>query len=170
MQRMTAPDQNNVKMRSVLPIFKEFALMGHFLKQMCQQHFQPRFGATVDNFLQIKNSRRVIPLGRVIERSAKDKVLWKLVQSNKGTNLEVTISAAILDNSNIDQFYTQKESQELCLIDRKYFPCLNGAAFKSPAVAPKPGASSCTDYHIKDRKNGDLNESSNLSLGVETHR
>mgnify|MGYP007004445961 CR=1 FL=1 len=79
---MTAPDQNKVKMRFVLPIFKEFALMGHFLKQMCQQHFQARFGATVDNFLQIKNSRRVIPLGRVIERSVKDGVLRKLVQSN----------------------------------------------------------------------------------------
>ena len=82
----------------------------------------------------------------------------------------MTISAAILDNSNIDRFYTQKESKELCKSDGKCFPCLNGAAFKSPAVAPKPGSSSCTDYHIKDRKNGDLNESSNLSLGVGTHR
>jgi hypothetical protein len=34
----------------------------------------------------------------------------------------------------------------------------------------KPGASQCTDYYIKDRKNGELGESINHSLGADSHR
>ena len=47
---------------------------------------------------------------------------------------------------------------------------MNGAVYKCPAVAQKPGASECTDYHIKDRKNGELTESINHSLGADSHR
>ena len=34
----------------------------------------------------------------------------------------------------------------------------------------KPGASQCSDYYIKDRKNGELVESINHSLGADSHR
>jgi len=39
---------------------KEFGVLGHFLKSMCQQHFKPRFGVMIDNFVQIFNSRRLV--------------------------------------------------------------------------------------------------------------
>ena len=46
--------------RHALIILKEFAVLGHFLKCMCQQHFKPRFGVMIDNFVQIYNSRRLV--------------------------------------------------------------------------------------------------------------
>jgi len=70
----------NLTMRQAASIFKEFALMSHFLKQLCQQHFQPRFGATVDKFLQLTNSRRTIPQNRVLDRIAVEDILAKLLQ------------------------------------------------------------------------------------------
>ena len=46
--------------RLALSMLKEFAVLGHYLRSMCQQHFKPRFGVMIDNFIQIINSRRIV--------------------------------------------------------------------------------------------------------------
>ena len=127
--------------RAVLPIFKEFALLGHFLKHMCHQHLQPRCGAVIDSFLQLKNSRRTIPLNRVAERSQVENALSNLIQQNPASKLAMAINAAKKDNTEMDRFYSKTESMDTCSATGKKFSMLSGAPFKSPAVPQKQGSS-----------------------------
>ncbi len=84
--------------------FKFFALMGHFAKTMCQQHFKVRFGAIVDSFLPLTSSRRLLSLSedsRVPQRSE----MWMLLTKEMNGNDEAYtdgILAATKENEQID--------------------------------------------------------------------
>lgn len=151
--------------RKGLKIMQEFGTLAHHLKSMCQQHFKPTFGVMIDHFVQLKNSRRMVTHKRLKSRKEVEKALEALSEKGPSTLLALGINAAISDNADIESHVSDDYGS-----DGEKFRYLNGALYNNPAVAQKVGASQCTDYTVKDRKNGDLYESSNHAIGADSHR
>ena len=151
--------------RKGLKLMQDFGTLAHHLKSMCQQHFKPTFGVMIDNFVQLKNSRRMVTHARLKFRVEVQQELMELAAEGPTTLLAAGINAAISDNADIESHVSDDYDS-----DGKKFRYLNGALYNNPAVAQKVGACQCTDFTVKDRKNGDLYESSNHALGADSHR
>lgn len=86
-----------------LTIVKRFGVLCHYLKNLCQQHFKPRFGVMVDNFIQIVNSRRLVTHDKLLSRVDLSQVLIEVAKASATNHpsIEQDIDAAAKDNDAI---------------------------------------------------------------------
>lgn len=157
-----------------LDVFKSYTVLGFLLQSMCQQHFKPRCGVVIDNFIQYKNCRRLVEGNPFLTRANLDELIKKLPSNNGKSVMEVAIDAATEENNMID--HNQQYAREVSDIDQiandpiSKFPNLNGSAYRHPGAKRKKGSSLCSDYFKKDRWFSDIVESLNHALGVDSHR
>ena len=96
-------DSKTLLQRS-LTIVKRFGVLCHYLKNLCQQHFKPRFGVMVDNFVQIVNSRRLVTHDKLLSRGNLNNELIALSKASAfQSSITLDIKAALKDNVEIEQ-------------------------------------------------------------------
>jgi hypothetical protein len=90
-------------LQNALAIVKRFGVLCHYLKNMCQQHFKPRFGVMIDNFIQIVNSRRLVTHDKLLSRVDISQVLNEVAKASAFTqpSIKQDIEAATKDNEAI---------------------------------------------------------------------
>jgi hypothetical protein len=172
---------SDVLIRNLTKTFKQVAIIAHCTKALCQQHFKLRFGAIMDNFLALHSCRRLVEFTddfQIPKRQSLFDALAKLAKNDQDVSnflLQAGLEAAIAENDSIDEAKKKATSEsdvDHQLPDQKSekFPMLNGFPYRHPGVPQRSGATLCTDYHVKDRAQGDIVESSNHAIGADTHR
>ena len=167
-------EQNQTYVLQALETFKFFGILGYKLKNMCRQHFAPRAGVVVDNFIQYENCRRLVEDCGLLTREEVAALMETMTKDNPQSPLSLAFNSALEENQQIDlsiessAFFSSLD--HVLVTGKTKFPLFNGSAFRHPGVARKSGSCLCSDYYKKDRWFSDFVESMNHALGVDGHR
>jgi hypothetical protein len=118
-----------------------------------------------------------MPLSDELRVPTRDELFSLLEQAIVDPNsaYATALNNAVRENDEIDSAVkrvkqTESDIDHITAEKTEKFPMLNGSAYRHPGVPQKAGSTLCSDYHVKDRKFSDLIETSNHSIGADTHR